>query len=133
MSRMDGKKTHTHTQRTDSAAATAKRVSEGVVLEAVVKLHGAICSFKLQIGATLSDVLFNKVIKSNTRRFLALRGYTKTSYATLHKQWHRPISKRFIKPPFSIPRATSIDSNCCRLPTTSVLSNKADRSRSNQF
>ena len=30
----------------------SKRVSEGVVLEAVVKLHGAICSFKLQIGAT---------------------------------------------------------------------------------
>ena len=39
-------------ERTDSAAATAKRVSEGVVLEAVVKLHGAICSLKLQIGAT---------------------------------------------------------------------------------
>ena len=29
----------------------------------------------------------------------------------LHKQWHRPISKRFIKPPHSISRATSIDSN----------------------
>ena len=40
----------------------------------------------------------------------------------LHKQWHRPISKRFIKPPYSISRATSIDSECCRLPTTSVLS-----------
>ena len=26
-------------------------------------------------------------------------------------------SKRFIKPPFSISRATSIDSDCCRLPT----------------
>ena len=40
----------------------------------------------------------------------------------LYKQWHRPISKRFIKPPYSISRATSIDSECCRLPTTNVLS-----------
>ena len=40
----------------------------------------------------------------------------------LYKQWYRPISKRFIKPPYSISRATSIDSECCRLPTTSVLS-----------
>ena len=36
----------------------------------------------------------------------------------LYKQWHRPISKRFIKPPYYISRATSIDSECCRLPTT---------------
>ena len=49
----------------------------------------------------------------------------------LYKQWHRPISKRFIKPPYSISRAASIDSDCCRLPTTSVLSNKADKLRSN--
>ena len=40
----------------------------------------------------------------------------------LYKQWPRPISKRFIKPPYSLSRATSIDSECCRLPTTSVLS-----------
>ena len=40
----------------------------------------------------------------------------------LYKQWHRPTSKRFIKPPYSISRATSIDSDCCRLPTISVLS-----------
>ena len=53
-------------------------------------------------------------------------------YATL-KQWHRPISKRFIKPPYFILIATSIDSDCCRLPTTSVLGNKADKIRSNQF
>ena len=33
----------------------------------------------------------------------------------------------------SISRATSIDSDCCRLPTTSVLSNKADKIRSDQF
>ena len=52
----------------------------------------------------------------------------------LYKQWHRPISKRFIKPPYSISRAISIDSECCRLPTTSVLSKKPEKKiRSNQF
>ena len=29
--------------------------------------------------------------------------------------------------PYSISRAASIDSDCCRLPTTSVLSNKSDK------
>ena len=53
-------------------------------------------------------------------------------YVSLYKQWHRPMSNRFIKPPYSIiSRETSIDSNCCRLPTASVLSNKADKSRRN--
>ena len=42
----------------------------------------------------------------------------------LYKQSHRPTAKRFIKPPYSISRATSIYSECCRLPTTSVLSKK---------
>ena len=51
----------------------------------------------------------------------------------LYKQCHRPISKRIIKPSYSISRAGSIDSDCCRLPKTSVLSNKADKLRSNQF
>ena len=55
------------------------------------------------------------------------------SYMRLYKQWHGPISKWFIEPPSFISRATSIDSDCCRLPTTSVLSNKADKLRSNQF
>ena len=32
-----------------------------------------------------------------------------------------------IKPPYSLSRAASIDSDCCRLPTTSVLSNKSDK------
>ena len=45
----------------------------------------------------------------------------------LYKQWHRPISKRFIKPHYSISRAISIDSECCRLPTTSVLSKKPEK------
>ena len=47
-------------------------------------------------------------------------------FMRLYKQWHRPISKRFIKPPYSISRATSIDSECCRLPTTSVLNKKKE-------
>ena len=45
----------------------------------------------------------------------------------LYKRWHRPLSKRFIKPLYSISRATSIDSECCRLPTTSVLSKKTEK------
>ena len=45
----------------------------------------------------------------------------------LYKRWHRPIAKRFIKLPYSISRAASIDSDCCRLPTTSVLSNKSEK------
>ena len=50
------------------------------------------------------------------------------SYATL-QAWHRPmVTKRFIKNLlYSISRAASIDSDCCRLPTTSVLSNKSDK------
>ena len=51
----------------------------------------------------------------------------------LYKQCHRPISNRFIKPPYSISTAASIDSDDCRLPTTSVLSNKPDKLRSNQL
>ena len=46
----------------------------------------------------------------------------KKGYATLRRQWDRPISKWFIKPPYAISRAASIDSDCRRLPTTSELS-----------
>ena len=52
------------------------------------------------------------------------------SYATLQGMT-RLMSKRFIKPLYSKSRATSIDSDCCRLPTASVLSNKTDKLRSN--
>ena len=45
----------------------------------------------------------------------------------LYTQWHRPILKRLINPPLSIPRETSIDSDCGNLLTVSVLSNKADK------
>ena len=71
----------------------------------------------------------SKVIK---KVFQLSEGYTKTSYATFYRPWHRPMSKRFIKHPYSISRATPIDSDCCRLPTASVQSSKADKSCSNQ-
>ena len=71
----------------------------------------------------------NKVIKSDTinNNVLPLGGvHEDKSYATLYKQWHRPaiMSKLFfIKSPYSISRATSIESDCCRLPMANVLSN----------
>ena len=37
----------------------------------------------------------------------------------LCKQWFRPLSERINKPSYSISRAASIDSDCCRPPTTS--------------
>ena len=47
------------------------------------------------------------------------------SYAALQAMAPTNNSKRFIKPPYSVSRAiTSVDSECCRLPTTSVLSKK---------
>ena len=59
------------------------------------------------------------------------------SHATLQEMAPTNLNIKtvhFIKPPYSIlSRATSIDSDCCRLPTTSVLSNKLDKLRSNQF
>ena len=39
----------------------------------------------------------------------------------------------FIELPYSITRATPMDSDCYHLPTASVLSNKADKSPCNQF
>ena len=63
--------------------------------------------------------------------FYLSEGFTKASYRTLNKRWHRPISKLITKPSYSTSRATSIDSDYCRLPTASVLSNKADKSCSN--
>ena len=45
---------------------------------------------------------------------------------TLQATAYQPVSKRFIKPPCSISRATPIDWDFCRLPTAGALSNKAD-------
>ena len=75
----------------------------------------------------------NKVLKRDSKRFLLLlEGNTKASYAILNKKWFKPISKRFIKSPYSISRATSADSDCSLIPTAIVLSSKADTPRSNQ-
>ena len=97
-----------------------------------------------QVSHRLSNVnpaCGHKVVRRSTGHIMVTTRYSdqqgsksQRKVMRLYKQWHRPISKRFIKPPYSIlSRATSIDSDCCRLPTTSVLSNKLDKLRSNQF
>ena len=75
---------------------------------------------------------FNKVIKRDSNSFYSYRRITrrKVSSSTLYKQWHRPISKWFIRQSYSISRVSLIDSNCCRLHKASILSKKADNSRS---
>ena len=75
----------------------------------------------------------NKVLKRDSKRFfLLLEVNRKASYAILNEKWFKPISKRFVKSPYSISRAISADSECCFIPTAIVLSSKADTSRSNQ-
>ena len=77
--------------------------------------------------------LSNKVLKRDSKRFfLLLEVNRKASYAILNKKWFKPISKRFIKSPYSISRATSADADCYSIPTVIVLSSKANISRSNQ-
>ena len=82
----------------------------------------------------------HREVRRSTGHIMVTTGYSdqqgsksRQKVMRLYKQWHRPTSKRFIKPPYSISRATSIDSECCRLPTTSVLSKKTEKLRSNQF
>ena len=73
--------------------------------------------------------LFSEVIKSGSQGFSSYRSVTQreVSYATHYKEWHPPMSKRYIESPsYSISRETSIDSDRCRLTIYSVLSNKAD-------
>ena len=38
---------------------------------------------------------------------------SRQTFIRLYKQWHRPISKRFTKLPYSISKAASIDSDYC--------------------
>ena len=80
----------------------------------------------------------HKEVRRSTDHIMAATRYSdqqgfksRQKVMRIYKQWHRPMSKRFIKPPYSISRATSIDSDCCRLPSTSVLGNKSDKLRSN--
>ena len=91
------------------------------------------------IEKKLSDVIscpFPKVIKSDHMMFFFYlsKGNTKASYATLYRESYRQMFTRFIKAPYFISRANQIDLDCCRgLPTASVLSNKAGKSRPYQF
>ena len=60
-------------------------------------------------------------IQIATKSYAALQAMAPTNIKTVHQT------------SFLHSRATSIDSECCRLPTTSVLSKKPEKLRSNQF
>ena len=60
-------------------------------------------------------------IQIATKSYAALQAMAPTNIKTVH---HTSLLHS---------RATSIDSECCRLPTTSVLSKKPEKLRSNQF
>ena len=72
----------------------------------------------------LLQLLWAKREKYDRQRRKIQEAEKQAKVMRLCKRWRRPISKRFIKPPYSISRAASIDSECCCLPTTSVLSKK---------
>ena len=75
----------------------------------------------------------NRVLKRDSKRFfLLLEVNRKASYAILNKKWFKPISKRFIKSPYSISRAASADSDCYFIPTAIVISSEANTSHSNE-
>ena len=60
-------------------------------------------------------------IQIATKSYAALQAMAPTNIKTVHQA------------SLLHSRATSIDSECCRLPTTSVLSKKPEKLRSNQF
>ena len=60
-------------------------------------------------------------IQIATKSYAALQAMAPTNIKTVHQT------------SLLHSRATSIDSECCRLPTTSVLSKKPEKLRSNQF
>ena len=60
-------------------------------------------------------------IQIATKSYAALQAMAPTNIKTVHQT------------SLLHSRATSIDSECCRLPTTSVLSKKSEKLRSNQF
>ena len=60
-------------------------------------------------------------IQIATKNYAALQAMAPTNIKTVHQT------------SLLHSRATSIDSECCRLPTTSVLSKKPEKLRSNQF
>ena len=95
--------------------------------------------FKTRFTSYREDCLMccpsEKAIKSDTRSCLqiALGGLHEHKLCDTLQVTAPLMPKRLIKRPYSISRANSIDSDCCRLPMVSVLSTKADISRSNQF
>ena len=88
-------------------------------------------NYKLQ--RRLFDVL--PIQKSHdTISFLALGGLHEDKLCVTLQEAMTPANvKRFMKPPYSISRATSIDSDCVCRYTTSVPGIKAVKTRSNQF
>ena len=74
----------------------------------------------------------NKVIKTDKISFLALGGLPEDSLSdTLKAMVPTNVKTVHQTSLLHIQRATSVDSDCRHLPTASVLSNKADESRSN--
>ena len=61
-------------------------------------------------------------IQIATKSYAALQPMAPTNIKTVHQTSF-----------YSISRATSIDSECCHLPTTNFLSKKPEKLRSNQF
>ena len=63
-----------------------------------------------------------------TTRYSDQQGFkSRQKVMRLYKRWHRPIPNGTSNLLYSISRAASIDSDCCRLPTTSILSKKSDK------
>ena len=88
-------------------------------------------NYKLQ--RRLFDVLLIQQ-SHDTISFLALGGLHEDKLCVILQEIMTPANvKRFMKPPYSISRATSIDSDCVCRYTTSVPSTKAAKTRSNQF
>ena len=94
--------------------------------------YSAICDDHTYIH-TYNPACGHKEVRRSTGHIMVTTRYSdqqgsksRQKVMRLYKQWHRPISKRFIKPAYSISRATSIDSECCRPPTTNVLSKKPE-------
>ena len=76
---------------------------------------------------------YSKVIKSDSKNYLARGGLNEDTLCGILQAMALTKVETEHKPPCSISRATSIDSDGCRLPAVGVLINKADKSRSNQF
>ena len=67
----------------------------------------------------------NKVTSKLIQKFLTRGGLHEDKLCdTLQTMATDQLSKRFIKPPYSISGATSIESSCCRLPTPTFSATK---------